>query len=302
MLEKHKLCDFPIKFLNDNLTKIGTGDLILVACASGCGKSTLSRLIARKALESKCRTVLLSLENEPETVASEETLFAYIRRTGNFMELRDFVFDYTENKDKYTEDARQAYMYMHQKDPQGNPLLKVVEEVAKGQWSIKQIENIVRDYATKGYRLFILDHLDVLASDTNVKDTDDTMARLWAVVCETKIAMVTFSQLSKRVNVLAPGMGELRGSGNKVNKCTHLITVAKHDYGYYTPPSYAEDAQPTYVRIAKSRDKRLRASVCFFYKGHYMDEYIPVETNAQGDYVDGLTHEKLQKFKKQQNS
>lgn len=300
MLNKTTLCPWPIKFLQDKLKGICTGDFVVIACASGTGKSTLSRLITRKARDNGCPVVLYSLENETGTYASEEARSAGFKLGDTTNNLRDFAIQDTADKKRYESYRWDAYNRSLEKDDNGLPLTKIHEVVATDDWNIQRIVKSMRTEIADGYRLFVIDHLDVLAPNDEYKETTVAMRELWALVAEHHIAIITFSQLSKKCIALCPGQYDLRGGMNKVFKATHLITLGKHEYGYYLPPTVYPNAKPTYVRIAKSRDTELSCAVCYFDRGSYIDEYMEVMCDDPGTFIDGMTREKLQKFKQKQ--
>jgi len=301
MLKKTVLCKWPIKFLQDNLQGICTGDLIVVACASGTGKSTISRLITMGARDDKCPVVLYSLENQAGSYATEETRNAMFRAGVASSDLRGFAIADTADQKKFEQYRRDAYSKSKQTDASGLPLLVVHEDVATDDWNIKRLVKSMRQEIAQGYRLFVIDHLDVLAPNDEYNETTVAMRELWALVATNNIAIITFSQLAKKTSALCPGQYDLRGGMNKVYKSTHLITLGKHEYGYYQPPLKYPDALPTYMRIAKSRDTKLACAVCYFNHGEYIDEYMSVACDEPGTYIDGMTREKLQKWKQKQN-
>lgn len=296
MLDKKILCEYPIKFLQDKLLGICSGDLIVIACASGAGKSTISRLITMQASNEDCPVVLYSLENQVGTYATEAARTALYKQGMLPKDLRTFAIEDTQNKKMFEQYRMQAYKDSKRLSKEGLPLTVVHEDVATDEWNIKRIIASMEQEIAMGYKLFLIDHLDVLAPNDEYKETTIVMRELWAMVNKHNIAIVTFSQLAKKCAALCPGQYDLRGGMNKVYKATHLITLGKHEYGYYTPPEGTPDALPTYVRIAKSRDTRLSCAVCFFNYGEYLDFYIPVVCDEPGMYIDGMTRDKLQKF------
>lgn len=300
MLNKQTLCPWPIKFLQDKLQGICTGDFVVIACASGTGKSTLSRLITRKARDNGCPVVLYSLENETGTYASEEARSAGFKLGDTTNNLRDFAIQDTADQKRYESYRWEAYNKSQEKNADGLPLTRIHEVVATDDWNIQRLVKSMRTEIADGYRLFVIDHLDVLAPNDEYKETTVAMRELWALVAEHHIAVVTFSQLNKKCTALCPGQYDLRGGMNKVFKATHLITLGKHEYGYYLPPARHPNAKPTYVRIAKSRDTELSCAVCYFDRGTYIDGYTDVMCDDPGTFIDGMTREKLQKFKQKQ--
>ena len=301
MLKTKKLCDFPIKFLQDKLYGISTGDLIIFGCDSGVGKSTLSRMIMRQAHKDKCPAVLYSLENEIDTFATEEVMLEYTKDTGERLNLRQFAMEHTCNPDKFKKYRQIAFERSEEKSKDGLPLIVVHEQVAKGDWTAQKLIESMKGEIEKGYKLFVVDHLDVLVQRDELSDTKVAMDELWNLVQEKGLAIVTFSQIVKGCDALCPSYDDLRGSKAKVYKSTIIITLGKHEYGYYTPPLKYPEAKPTYIRIAKSRSTGLGCAICYFNGGGYLDEYVDVLCDSTGDFIDNMTRDKLRKFKKLQD-
>lgn len=296
MLQTKVLCNFPISFLQDKLYGICTSDLIIFACDSGVGKSTLSRLITRSARDQGCPVVLYSLENAPGTFVTDEVMQEYSNETNEHMDSRQFEIDHAANPDKYKA-YRQRVFERDQRTKNGIPLLTVHEQVANGDWTAAKLIKSMKMEIAAGYKLFVVDHLDVLVQNDELRDTKVAMDELWNLVQENNIAVVTFSQIVKGCRALCPSYDDLRGHKAKVYKSTIIVTLGKHEYGYYSPPVKFPDAKPTYVRIAKSRSTSTGCAVCYFNWGQYLDTYIEVLCDSPGNFIDGMTREKLQKFK-----
>jgi archaellum biogenesis ATPase FlaH len=300
MLNTKILCEWPIKFLQDNLYGICTGDLVVIGCDSGCGKSTLSRIITRSAFNNDCPVVLYSLENAPDTFVTEQVMIEYEKDTGNYVNNRQFEIMHAQNPTQFVEYRRRAYEKSQQTSSDGLPLLVVYEQVTKGDWNVKRLIESIRVEINAGYKLFIVDHLDVLVQRDELTDTKNAMDELWALVQEHNIAIITFSQIVKGCNALCPSYDDLRGHKAKVYKSTIIITLGRHEYGYYTPPVKFPNAKPTYIRIAKSRSTNTACGVCYFNNNAYLDAYLPVLCDTAGTFIDGQTKESLRSWKKKQ--
>ena len=301
MLDTKVLCKWPIKFIQDRLYGVCTGDLAIIACDSGTGKSTLSRILTRGAQDQGCPVVLYSLENAPDTFVTEQVMLEYVQATGEIMDNRQFELAHAQNPDKYLEYKKRVFEKSKKVAPNGIPLLVVHEQVAKGDWTIARLIKSMQLEIAAGYKLFIVDHLDVLVQNDELADTKRAMDELWALVQEHNIAIITFSQIVKGCHALCPSYDDLRGHKAKVYKSTIIITLGRHEYGYYMPPVKYPYAKPTYIRIAKSRSTNTACAVCYFNGNGYLDEYTPVICDAPGTFIDGMTREKLQKFKQKQD-
>ena len=295
MLKTKKLCNFPIQYLQDKLYGICTSDLIIFGCDSGVGKSTISRMIMRQAHKEGCPAVLYSLENEPETYATEDVLLDYCETENVKLNMRQFAMEHNENPDKFKQYRINAWQRSEEKDKNGLLLTVVHEQVAKGDWTAQKLVQSMKDEIEKGYKLFIIDHLDVLVQRDELNDTKVAMDELWNLVQEKNLAIVTFSQIVKGCDALCPSYDDLRGSKAKVYKSTIIITLGRHEYKYYNPPVKYPDAKPTYIRIAKSRSTGTGCAICYYNFGSYLEDYTEVLCDSMGKFIDGQTRESMRK-------
>lgn len=296
------VCDWAIKYLQDKLHGIYLGDLWVIGAFSGGGKSTLSRLITMSAHKNGVPVVLYSLENAVGTYSQEEVRMLYNEETGSRLDARMFKKLEGDRPEEFKQYRERVYRDSKKTNADGLRLLVLHEDVNSKNMSVEElIQSMDREYE-QGYRLFIIDHVDMLITDPKLEmsQTTHNMNKLWAYVAEKNVAIITFSQMSSSIpnNVLCPSESDLRGVKTKGQRATGVITIAKHDYGYYRPNGKHPFALPTYIRIAKNRDGATGCAVCFFETDHYLDEMITeVSCDKQGVVVDGLTKEKLIKFK-----
>ena len=300
MLNTKILCNWPIKFLQDKLYGICTGDLTIIACDSGCGKSTMSRIITRGANESGCPVVLYSLENAPDTFATEQVMMEYEEATKDYVDNRQFEIMHAKDPTMFVEYRKRAFEKSLKTNDDGLPMLVVHEQVAKGDWNVRRLITSMQEEIKKGYKLFIVDHLDVLVQKDELTDTKVAMDELWALVQEHNISIITFSQIVKGCNALCPSYDDLRGHKAKVYKSTIIITLGRHEYGFYNPPVKFPDAKPTYIRIAKSRSTGTSCAITYFWRNRYLEDYTELLCDTAGTFIGGQTKESLRLWKKRQ--
>lgn len=297
MLKKTVLCPYPIKFLEDKLHGIMTGDFIMFAAGTGTGKSTISRILTQNAIFNSCPVVLYSLEDETDTFVSD-SVYRECVKSGCQLDFREWLVDNTKNPEKYKREAMIAAQRAMLNDKElGIPLQVVHEMQVGGNWNVRSILQSMAQEAEKGYRLFILDHLDVLVPSERPDDMVRVINALWRFVSEKQIALITFSQLATGRNKesLCPCLDDLRGSKSKVHTPTVVCSIARHNYGYYSDLAHPE-ASPTYCRILKNRQGgKLATAVCFFERGHYVQSYQEVESNESGTMIDSMTAREFMK-------
>lgn len=288
-----RICNFPVSFLQDNLYGIQKGDLIMLAASTGVGKSTISRIIARQAMSEGQPVVLYSLEDECGTFAKKSVYRLYCKNSFDPMPYRLFKESF-QDTNKFVEEKKQAWEMSRKKNQDGLDML-LVHEMKTPQWTISEVIQQMRAEAEQGYKFFILDHFDVIVED-NAAAQRNAINELWRFVDETKIALLTFSQLgsSRNKEALCPGIDDLRGSKAKVQTPTIVLSLAKHTYNMYS----TYKGCPTYCRILKDRDGgRVKCAVIFYDNESYLNDYREVDCNDSGTRIDGETHASLSKMK-----
>lgn len=300
MLNTKVLCKYPISYLQDKLQGICTGDLVIIGASSGSGKSTISRLLTRAAYEQNCPVVLYSLENSSGTFISEETRLLYNSETESKIEQRPWEILHTEHPERF-EKYRKAIYERHQKtDSNGLKLLKVHEEVTNLNFTVDMLIKQMQEEYNQGYRLFIIDHLDMLISDpkNELAQTVYNMNKLWNFIATNNIGCVAFSQTTDLPEyVLCPNDTLLRGSRTKGQRATVVITLAQHRYGYYELPG-DKFAKPTYMRIAKFRQGSTSCAIVYYKNSEYMNFYKEVLCDYSGRLIDGMTVDRFIKENK----
>lgn len=298
------VCKWPIKFLQDKLLNIYTGDLWIFGASTGLGKSTLSRMIAMEANKNDNAVVLYSLENKPGTYAQEETRILYNQETGSRIETRAFKEMENNDKNVFMKYRQMVYEKSKKTNSQGLKLLKLHEDVRGQNIGVDELLRSIQQEYDEGYRLFMIDHVDMLITNerNELAETVSNMNKLWAFVANHDVAFIAFSQLRELAsNIIVPNEEQLRGSKTKGQRATGVITIAPHEYGIYSAANHPF-AYPTYIRVAKSRDGRSSTgcAVCFFENDRYLDWYIDVMCDRQGTLVDGYTRDKMIKYKEKQ--
>lgn len=288
------LCEFPIKFLQDNYHGIMKEDLIMIAAGSGTGKSSWSRMLLRQALKERQGVVFFSLEDAEGTFAKKSAHQLYCAHTAAPMDYRQFKNIYNNYPDRFVEERKEVAQFMYTKDKRGKRGL-VLFEMKTPKWTIEEVIEEMKRQAENGYKLFILDHFDKVVDDrvqAQAKAIDD----LWDFVSLNKIALITFSQLkgTRNQDALCPGIEDLNGSKGKVRTPTMVISLARHEYGRYSE----YPGKPTYCRVLKDRDNGdKRCAIIFYENDSYLSHYVPVDSNESGTRIDGETRKTLEKTK-----
>lgn len=259
----------------------------MICANTGTGKSTISRLFANNAIENGCPVVLYSLEDEAG-VPFANACYQLGLREGRCqgMDLKQWLIRNTENPDEFAEDRQRVYDEWTKKTDNGNDFFVLHENKENEIWTLDKVIKQITDEINNGYKLFIIDHIDVLVPSELPSDMVNAMRRLWNLISEKQVALITFSQLASRRNLesLCPGLDDLRGSKSKVHTPTVVISISRHRYDYYQARS-----NPTYMRILKNRFGKTGCAVVYFDRGVYDSFYTNVECNESGTYIDGMT-------------
>lgn len=289
------LAEYPVRYLQDQTYGLKTGDLVVFACGSGTGKSTFSRLLTFSAIAQGCPVALYSLEDRPGTFWKDYQRLMYIAETGNNIDFIAYELADSQNPQDYDKYRRASLAVKRSTNSDGLPMLDLKEMNPDKAWDISELEKSIAIQVQLGYKLFIIDHLDVLGEES-VAATQRIMDALWAMVVKHDIAIIAFSQLSKALpeRVLCPGAEHLRGANAKVLKSTLVVTMARDTYNYYALPGHPK-AVANYMRIAKHRGKSNSAAIVYYENGNYLSGYREVMCNAPGTFIDGMTSEKIQK-------
>jgi len=108
MIIVEKLCDFPIRMVQNNTNGILTGDVWMIGAHTGIGKSTLSRLITATAIRQDQPVVLYSLEDRAGTFDTRFAWINYAKRVKEPLNYREWLIDMSANRDKYADDFEYA--------------------------------------------------------------------------------------------------------------------------------------------------------------------------------------------------
>lgn len=298
MLNKTKICPYPVKYLQDNLSDITTGDFIMVCANTGTGKSTISRLFANNAIENNCPVVLYSLEDEagmPFANACYQLGLKEGRCQG--LDLKGWLIENTANPENFKDIRQRVYNDWFKENEFGNQFFVLHENTNGFFWTLDSVIKQITEEIEKGYKLFIIDHIDVLVPTELPSDMVSAMRRLWDLVAEKQVAIITFSQLASRRNLdsLCPGLDDLRGSKSKVHTPTVVISISRHRYEYYRAHN-----NPTYMRILKNRFGKTGCAVVYFDRGRYDNFYTEVSCNESGTFIDGMSAKDLAREQRRQ--
>lgn len=299
MLEKRVICPYPVKYLQDELDDITTGDFIMIAANTGTGKSTISRIFMENAIANNCPVVLYSLEDQEGIPAANDCYMEYVKDGHYDSNFKKWLKDNTIHPEKYVEYRKRAMEKANKTNADGVKMRVVHEQSPNKVWTLRDTIKQIRAEIEQGYKLFIIDHIDVLVPSERPEDMVLAIRYLWKIVSENNIAIITFSQLASGRNLesLCPSLDDLRGSKAKVHTPTVVISISRHNYGYYSLSD--KRWKPTYMRILKNRFGETSCAITYFNNGQYNEIYQKLDCNEQGTIIDGMSARDLSKYKKE---
>lgn len=299
MLEKRVICPYPVKYLQDELEDITTGDFIMIAANTGTGKSTISRIFMDNAIANDCPVVLYSLEDQEGVPTANECYMEYVKDGHYDSNFKRWLKDNTLHPDKYVEYRKRAMLKANKTNADGLKMRVVHEQSTNKQWTLRDTIKQILAEIEQGYKLFIIDHIDILVPSEKPEDMVLAIRYLWKVVSEKNVAIITFSQLASGRNLesLCPCLDDLRGSKAKIHTPTVVISISRHIYGYYALTD--SHWKPTYMRILKNRFGATSCAITYFNNGMYSDIYQKLDCNETGTIIDGKTAKELSRYKKE---
>lgn len=285
---------FGIKYLDDALTGILKGDLIIIGARSGAGKTTLSNIIARANARLNKKIALFTLENFKNDNLAEEAYNIYKSKTKNYdITLREFISGNIKFDEEFFSEAEieaeEAYKNITLINRQaGYDIEKLKEDI------IKQ--------AQAGIDLIIIDHLDYIEkmddNDTDIVHVTTLMRTIREAQNATKVAIVAMSHLRKNWNsketYKIPSMDEFIGSSNKVKEATCVIMFAPDDDENYKNAGESH-RRSTWCCIRKLRTGGIDNTAAKLVFNSKINQYEPFYTKYKVNYS-GTKVEEIKAF------
>lgn len=294
---------FGVSYLDETLTGIMRGDLVVIGSRAGSGKSSLANMIAR-ANQKRNRVALFSLENFSDDLPMEQAYRYFMKNSNYYCSMREFAsgeflkrFDGNKQElasllEKATEYANNVYNGVN------------VYNRQVGFTVEKLVETMVNE-SEKGTELFIIDHLTYVdklyCDESDVEHMTVLMRTIRQIQDEKKVAVVGISHLRKPIgNVkempVIPSMDEFMGSSNVAKEATVCILLAPDDEGNkQNVEKGLNDLKKTWCCIRKNRYGGItnKAANLFFdiRSGEYKKSYELFSVNYSGTKTESLGFE-----------
>ena len=287
-----RLCSFGIPLLDENLTGMMGGDLVVIGAMSGTGKTTLANSLAMNAAAQGVSTVLFSLENaagdwERQMVFTEFKQWNQSRTT-----YREFLNAYSASPESF-EQYRKPVDKLLSSEADGVPTFLLIEST-DGVKDLKTLLERVKSCIDAGKKVIVIDHIDHVSNDAraDLQFIRTAMKELADLAFNRDVCIITFSQIRKDLpaNVMCPGMYDLKGGSPKTDVASVVITMSRDPFFDDTDSGrYA-----TLMAIRKDRYGKLAMGRLFWKNGLYDHVYTKIDNfDANGYIVGGLTKDKL---------
>ncbi len=280
---------FGIKYLDDKLSGILLGDLIVIGARSGAGKTSLANSIAM-INKDVTKVSLFSLEDFDGDIFLQRAYYAYKKLSGNYdLNVRLFVDGSVELNEEYAVRAEQI----------AKDSLKGINIISRTQnHTIEDLKDrIIYEVEQEGSELIIIDHLDYVDKEGNESDNqhmNELMRTIRKVQDTFKVGIIAISHLRKPYNSkeapIVPSMDEFIGSSSKVKEATAVVVLAPDDEGNISNDDKSK--RGTWCGIRKLRLGGVDNTVAkIFYDvntGKYIDFYESYRVNYSGSKIEPM--------------
>lgn len=304
-IERNKIVGkFGVSYLDETLTGIMRGDLVIIGSRAGSGKSSLANMIAR-ANQKRHKIALFSLENFEDDLPMEQTYRYFIKNGGKYCSMREFAsgeFLKRLNAEEKKQTARLIEQACEFADHQYDGVNVYNRQSG---FTVEELVKCMLSEAEKGTELFIIDHLtyvDKLYSDeSDVEHMTTLMRTIRQIQDEKKVAVVGISHLRKPMsNVkempVIPSMDEFMGSSNIAKEATVCVLLAPDDNGNKESIEKGiTDLKKTWCCIRKNRYGGINNKAANLYfdlnSGEYRKSYVLFSVNYSGTKTEFLSLE-----------
>lgn len=217
-----KVCTFGYDFLDDKLTGIFPGELVVIGGESGTGKTTFAtNIVYRASKERKC--AIFALEDRLVDYSIKAIYFEVgrlLRQQGK----KNYPWNaYRKNEIK---DAEYKNIRAEACRNLANP--NVYFEKVKKQMNIDMLEKAIRTQVEKGFELFLIDHLhyfDLTRGESTKADyVEQVMVRLKQIQNETG-ARVLLIVHYKKLGGTKPSIDSFKDSIAIVQNANYVINL-----------------------------------------------------------------------------
>jgi len=273
---------FGIPYLDDKLSCILAGDMILIGARPGAGKTTLSKIIA--VANPKEKVCLFSLENFKNDSLIEEAYAIYCDiNKSNKLSLRDILSGkYNEEinwevMDKAEELAKEKFSH-----------IRLISR--KDGYNLKNLQDDMQQAIKDKYKLIILDHIDYLdKTDERTSDIihiSEITKTIRKIQNADSCGIIAFSHLRKPMTKeppAVPSMDEFIGSSNKVKEATCVVMLAPDDKKNedMVEKTGNENLKSTFCCIRKLRNGGFSNKVGIMY-------FNRIKNNYEADYKEKI--------------
>jgi len=223
-LRPEDIVSFGYDWLDDKLTALFPGEIVVIGAESGSGKTTFATNIIYKASKNhKCAVFAL-----------EDRLPEY--------GMRALYFEIGKIRKQIGKDAKNYkwndYRKNQIKDPRYQEFLNQAEENLKNenilfadvkkQMNIDDLEKLIEEKTKEGYSLFLIDHLhyfDLMrGSSTKADYIEQIMVRLHTLLIKTGARLILIVHY-KKLGGMKPGIDSFKDSASIFQNANYVINI-----------------------------------------------------------------------------
>lgn len=223
-VDPETIVSFGYEWMDEKMTGIFPGDLILIGGESGTGKTTFATNIAYKAAK-KHKVVLFALEDRLPAYGMNAVYFE-LGRVRKKLGMKNYPWNAYRRNEITDANYKALREEAIRNITEGNENLLFAD--VKVQMDIDMLETSIRERVDDGTRLFLIDHLhyfDLNKEDSTKADyIEKLMVRLKGVQNDTGAAIIMIAHYRK-MNGMKPTMDSFKDSISIVQNANYVVNL-----------------------------------------------------------------------------
>jgi replicative DNA helicase len=287
--DPQKIVSFGYDFLDNQLTGLFPGELVIVGGESGTGKTTFAMNIVKKASATR-KCMVFALE-DPLKDYGIKALFFEINKLRRLDGEKGFPWnDFRKNNIRLKED----YLKYRSRAKENLKNENLIFAVANQQMTIEILENTIAKAMSDGIELFLIDHLHFFdlsrGTATKADYIEKVMVRLKTLQNRTGAVIILVVHY-KKLHGLKPTIDSFKDSISIVQNANYVINL------WRDRSLQKEVNQETELYIPKSRNPNGEASFKIIFDRDEND-YKPIGTPMYGTPIQPMVEDEKKEAEK----
>ncbi len=222
-----KVVSFGYDFLDDKLTGLFPGELVVIGGETGTGKTTFATNIVYKAANAGRKCAIFALEDRLNDYGVK-ALYFEMGKVRKAKGKKNFPWNayrknaITENREDYLADRKEAAERLMQNE-------NVYFEKIKKLMDVDMLERALREQTAMGFELFLIDHLHRFDMSARGRDTkadyiEQLMTKMKQYQTETG-ARILLVVHYKKLDGQKPGLDSFKDSVSIVQNANYVINL-----------------------------------------------------------------------------